>query len=220
MEGDLWLRRPIIFSVELLCVRLIMCSGSQLAVLPAEWKAVRTGDWFWSPDTPIKELANKQNIIHRSRTTYLPGLREKFDRCKCRKSLTILRGKSFSVRLQCHSRGLWDGRQWMDRNRWTWSHLAASPKTSDIPHHSELQISYEECRLLGCDAVCHLCKQNIRKNVVPSSLSPSTLTMEEIRSSETSVLTTVTRYQKSDDGPPLYPQILHTINQLGFVAEK
>jgi hypothetical protein len=50
------------------------------------------------------------------------------------------------------------------------------------------------------------------------------LVMDAILSSETTVLTTATRHYFPEGGilqsPPLKPQIIHTINQLGSVAEK
>jgi hypothetical protein len=51
---------------------------------------------------------------------------------------------------------------------------------------SGLHSGYYECRCLGCGGVCPLL---VTANVVPFSLMLSTLMMEAIRSSKTSVLT-------------------------------
>jgi hypothetical protein len=60
--------------------------------------------------------------------------------------------------------------------------------------------------------------------VVPSSQIFSTLMMEAIRSSETSVLTRATQRHSPEDGIPHShrlekPQIVHSINLLGSVTE-
>jgi hypothetical protein len=58
---------------------------------------------------------------------------------------------------------------------------------------------YKECRLLRCDTVCELFTL-VTAYVVPSSLIPSTLVMEAIRSSEAGVLTRATLRHIQEDG--------------------
>jgi hypothetical protein len=65
--------------------------------------------------------------------------------------------------------------------------------------HSDNSLLWEECRLLGCYAVCVL-RLLVTANVVPNSPILVTLMMEALPSSETSALTGAARRNIAEDG--------------------
>jgi hypothetical protein len=75
---------------------------------------------------------------------------------------------------------------------------------TDTTQNNTTAVNYEECSLLGCYAVWFSLRIVLRLlvtgNVVPSAPIFVPLMMEEIRSSETLVLTRTTRCNFSEDG--------------------